>query len=62
MPKKSRPVKSAPVCCFCRRSAGVQFVIFNPRFQPFGTACTDCESTLPPGTTVPNPSQPTVSQ
>lgn len=35
---------SAPVCTFCKRSgAGVRFAIFNPRFKPFGTACTDCE-------------------
>lgn len=37
--------RSAPVCTFCKRSgAGVQFAIFNPRFQPFGTACSDCEA------------------
>lgn len=37
--------RSAPVCAFCKRSdAGVQFAIFNPRFKPFGTACTDCEA------------------
>jgi len=46
---------SAPVCVFCRRSgAGVQFAIFNPRFQPFGTACVDCERDLPPGTPAPD--------
>ena len=49
-PKKS----SAPVCVFCKRSgAGVHFLIFNPRFEPFGTACTDCEKSLPEGTVVP---------
>lgn len=44
---------SKPTCVFCGRSNGVQFAIFNPRFQPFGTACTECEETLPEGTTVP---------
>lgn len=44
---------SAPVCVFCHRSEGVQFAIFTPRFQPFGTACVECERTLPAGTTVP---------
>lgn len=43
-----------PVCVFCKRSgAGVQFVVFCPRFPPFGTACSDCEETLPKGTEVP---------
>jgi len=49
--KKSK--KSAPECVFCHRSSGVQFAIFNPRFQPFGTACVECERTLPAGTTIP---------
>ncbi len=45
---------SAPTCVFCKRTGnGVQFAIFTPRFKPFGTACTDCEATLPPGTEVP---------
>lgn len=45
-----------PVCVFCKRSGtGVQFAVFNPRFQPFGTACVDCEKTLPDGTTLPAP-------
>ena len=52
--KKSK--KSAPECVFCHRSSGVQFAIFNPRFQPFGTACVECEKTLPAGTQIPAPS------
>lgn len=37
----------APVCLFCGRSgAGVTFALC-PRFLPFGTACTDCERTIP---------------
>lgn len=52
--KKAKP--AAPVCVFCKRTgAGVHFSIFQPRFQPFGTACMDCERTLPPGTKVPAP-------
>ena len=52
--KKSK--SGNPVCVFCGRSGnGVQFAIFNPRFQPFGTACTECESSLPEGTTIPAP-------
>lgn len=39
--------KSAPCCVFCHRSAGAQFVIFNPRFKPFGTACAECEEKIP---------------
>lgn len=46
--------KSAPKCVFCHRSSGVQFAIFNPRFQPFGTACVEYEKSLPPGTVVPS--------
>lgn len=54
MPKKPAR-KSAPVCVFCQRSGdGVLFAIFNPRFKPFGTACTDCEATLPRDATVPS--------
>ena len=50
----SKRKSDAPVCVFCQRSgAGVLFDIFSPRFQPFGTACTDCEESLPPGTVVP---------
>lgn len=30
----------------------MSFAVFNPRFKPFGTVCTDCEATLPEGTTV----------
>lgn len=56
---KNNKQSSAPVCVFCKRSAGVQFAIFNPRFQPFGTACVECEETLPPGTELPKP-EPTV--
>jgi DNA-directed RNA polymerase subunit RPC12/RpoP len=53
--------KAAPVCVFCKRSgAGVQFLIFNPRFKPFGTACVDCEASLPPGTTLPEPGAPPI--
>ena len=45
---------NAPTCVFCGRSGdGVQFVMVNPRFKPFGTACTDCEKSLPEGTVVP---------
>ncbi len=52
--KAPKPKPSAPVCVFCKRSgAGVTFAVFNPRFAPFGTACTDCERTLPPGTVPP---------
>ena len=57
-PQPPKPVKrkkesSAPRCVFCGRSENVQFVMFNPRFKPFGTACYDCETTLPAGTTLP---------
>jgi hypothetical protein len=46
---------SRPTCVFCGGSgSGVEFVIFCPRFQPFGTACVKCEETLPPGTEVPS--------
>lgn len=47
-----------PTCVFCKRSEGVQFAVFNPRFKPFGTACVDCERTLPPGTQVPDSAAP----
>jgi len=42
----SKAKNSRPVCIFCKRSEGVQFAIFNPRFKPFGTACVDCEKTV----------------
>lgn len=45
--------KSVPTCVFCGKSYGVQFNIFTPRFAPFGTACVECEKTLPEGTKVP---------
>ena len=54
MKHKNKSKSSAPVCVFCGKSGnGVQFVLFNPRFKPFGTACDECEKTLPPGTEVP---------
>lgn len=54
MKKRKKAPAALPVCVFCKRSgSGVQFDIMNPRFAPFGTACTDCEKTLPPGTVVP---------
>lgn len=54
--KAKKPKPCAPVCVFCKRSgAGVTFAIFAPRFEPFGTACTDCERDLPPGTVPPAP-------
>lgn len=44
------------ICAFCGRSgSGVQFQIFTPRFEPFGTACVECEASLPEGT--PHPSE-----
>ena len=55
--RKARAVRkaraTAPRCVFCGRDRSVQFVIFNPRFAPFGTACVECERTLPPGTVLP---------
>ena len=39
--------QSKPKCAFCKKSAGVQFNIFTPRFAPFGTACVECETTIP---------------
>jgi len=47
-------VTSAPTCAFCGRSRGVQFNTFTPRFEPFGTACVDCEASLPEGTPHPD--------
>jgi len=54
MRKKTKQAPSVPTCAFCKRSGtGITFAMFNPRFQPFGTACTECEATLPPGTANP---------
>jgi len=53
MKTKTKKSSSAPVCAFCKRSEGVQFAIFTPRFKPFGTACVECEATLPEGTPAP---------
>jgi hypothetical protein len=53
MSKSKNGNRNAPCCVFCGRSRGVQFVIFNPRFQPFGTACVECETKLPEGTKLP---------
>lgn len=56
MKTKTKSKSSAPQCVFCHRSgSGVQFNIFTPRFAPFGTACTDCEASLPPDTRLPEP-------
>lgn len=52
-PRKKSRQSDAPICVFCKRSSGVGFNIFTPRFPPFGTACVECEESLPPGTTVP---------
>ena len=47
--------KNVPVCRFCGKSGnGVLFAIFNPRFKPFGTACVDCEASLPNETVLPS--------
>jgi hypothetical protein len=51
---KKKKETTRPRCVFCKRDTGVTFVIFNPRFKPFGTACTDCEASLPEGTKVPD--------
>ncbi len=48
--KTTKTQSSAPRCVFCGRDSGVQFAVFNPRFAPFGTACVECEASLPPGT------------
>ena len=34
----------APQCLICERTSGVQFAIFSPRFQPFGSVCAECEA------------------
>lgn len=48
MKRKTEP-QSRPSCIFCKGEGdGVQFAIFNPRFQPFGTACDECEQTVTP--------------
>jgi hypothetical protein len=39
--------QNKPTCAICQNSAGVQFNIFTPRFAPFGTACVECEKTIP---------------
>jgi hypothetical protein len=51
---KRKKETTRPRCVFCKRDVGVTFAIFNPRFKPFGTACTDCEASLPEGTKVPD--------
>jgi hypothetical protein len=43
MKKNKLNKSSAPCCVFCGKSSGVQFTIFYPKFQPFGTACVECE-------------------
>ena len=47
MPRKTKPKSSGPCCIFCKSGAG-QFNIFTPRFQPFGTACVECEEKVTP--------------
>lgn len=54
--------KNAPRCVFCNRDENVQFQIFSPRFEPFGTACVECEAALPEGTTLPGDCQPKVER
>jgi len=44
---KNMKTQNKPTCAFCKKSAGVQFNIFTPRFAPFGTACVECEKTIP---------------
>jgi hypothetical protein len=56
--RRRKHVHVRPRCVFCGRDTDVQFSIFNPRFPPFGTACVDCEATLPPETVVPRAVQP----
>lgn len=54
MKTKTKSNRPEPCCVFCGRHGNdVQFAIFNPRFKPFGTACVNCEESLPPGTVVP---------
>lgn len=40
---------ASPQCLICRRDREVQFVVFTPRFLPFGSVCVACESELPRG-------------
>lgn len=54
MRKPKKQESSKPKCVFCGRDENVQFVMINPRFKPFGTACVECEATLPPDTVVPS--------
>lgn len=53
MPRPKRQPR--PKCVFCGRSGpDVYFQIFSARrFEPFGTACVDCERDLPPETVLP---------
>jgi len=45
---------SKPICVFCGGTGrDVTFNIFTPRFPPFGTACVQCEETLPAEIKVP---------
>ena len=53
MKKAKKSSQSLPICCFCGGSHNTQFAIFNPRFQPFGTACVECEASMPAGITPP---------
>jgi hypothetical protein len=53
-PSAKSPKRPEPCCVFCGgHGSGVQFAMFTPRFKPFGTACVQCEETLPPGTELP---------
>lgn len=57
--REAKVSEAGPTCHFCKRSgAGVQFAMFNPRFKPFGTACVDCEKSLPPDTPAPQVAPP----
>ncbi len=42
-----KKTSNAPCCVFCKKSHGAQFNIFTPRFKPFGTACVECEKSVP---------------
>ena len=53
MARKNKQSNNVPKCVFCGASHGAQFVMFGPRFAPFGTACVKCEESLPAGTKVP---------
>lgn len=48
MPRKTTHKSSGPRCIFCGGTSGVQFQMFTPRFQPFGTACVPCEQSVTP--------------